>query len=112
MAFANVGLAADSGASWTLPRLVGYAKATEMLMLAEPVKSEEAFRIGLLSRLAPSDDEVIEVAHQLAVRLANGPTVAYGQIKRELQTATSGTLDDALATEADAQDRAGHGRSP
>jgi 2-(1,2-epoxy-1,2-dihydrophenyl)acetyl-CoA isomerase len=107
MAFANVGLAADSGASWTLPRLVGYAKATEMLMLAEPVKSEEAFRIGLLSRLVATDDEVIEAAHQLAVRLANGPTVAYGQIKRELLTATSGTLDDALASEADAQDRAG-----
>src|SRR6185369_5157006 len=46
MAFANVGLAADTGASWTLPRLVGHARATEMLLLAEPVRAEEAHRIG------------------------------------------------------------------
>ena len=48
MAFANVGLAADTGASWTLPRLVGHAKATELLMLAEPVDAAEAQRLGLL----------------------------------------------------------------
>src|SRR4029450_6777151 len=49
MAFANVGLAGDTGASWTLPRLVGHAKATELLMLAEPVPADEAYRLGLLT---------------------------------------------------------------
>jgi 2-(1,2-epoxy-1,2-dihydrophenyl)acetyl-CoA isomerase len=107
MAFANVGLAADSGASWTLPRLVGYAKATELLMLAEPVRADDALRIGLLSSLTAGDDEVLIAAQKLAARLAAGPTIAYGQIKRELLTASSGTLDDALATEADAQRIAG-----
>jgi 2-(1,2-epoxy-1,2-dihydrophenyl)acetyl-CoA isomerase len=103
LAFANVGLAADSGASWTLPRLVGHAKATELLMLAEPIKAEEAVRIGLLSGLAAGDEDVLPSAQKLAARLAAGPTVAYGQIKRELLVAEAGTLDEALATEADAQ---------
>ena len=103
MAFANVGLAADTGASWTLPRLVGYAKATEMLLLAEPIKADEAHRVGLLSRLVDTDEAVLPSAQELAARLAAGPTQAYGQIKRELQVATSGSLDDALDTEADAQ---------
>jgi 2-(1,2-epoxy-1,2-dihydrophenyl)acetyl-CoA isomerase len=103
MAFANVGLAADTGASWTLPRLVGRAKATELLMLAEPVDSAESYRIGLLNRLVDDDGKVLATAHELALRLAAGPTVAYGQIKRELATAAAGTLDDALAMEARAQ---------
>jgi 2-(1,2-epoxy-1,2-dihydrophenyl)acetyl-CoA isomerase len=107
MAFANVGLAADTGASWTLPRLVGYAKATELFMLAEPVRADEALRIGLLSSLTAGDDEVLIAAQKLAARLAAGPTVAYGQIKRELLTATAGSLDEALTTEADAQRIAG-----
>ena len=44
MAFANVGLAGDTGVSWTLPRLVGHARAIELLLLAEPVKAPEALR--------------------------------------------------------------------
>jgi 2-(1,2-epoxy-1,2-dihydrophenyl)acetyl-CoA isomerase len=103
MAFANVGLAGDTGVSWTLPRLVGHAKATELLMLAEPVKSAEADRIGLLSRLVDSDDEVLPAATALATRLAAGPTVAYGAIKRELAVAEAGTLADSLAAELQAQ---------
>jgi 2-(1,2-epoxy-1,2-dihydrophenyl)acetyl-CoA isomerase len=103
MAFANVGLAGDTGASWTLPRLVGSAKATEMLMLAEPVRAEEALRLGLLTRLTGSDEEVLPTAQELAARLAAGPTVAYAQIKRQLLAGASGTLDEALTIEAEAQ---------
>ena len=103
LAFARVGLAADTGASWSLPRLVGHAKAIELLMLAEPVKAEEAMRLGLLTRLVDDDDAVLPAAQELAARLAAGPTVAYGAIKRELSVATAGTLTDALAAEAQAQ---------
>jgi 2-(1,2-epoxy-1,2-dihydrophenyl)acetyl-CoA isomerase len=74
MAFANVGLAADSGASWTLPRLVGTARATEMLLLAEPVGAADAQRIGLLNRLVDDDAGVLPAAQELAARLAAGPT--------------------------------------
>lgn len=103
MAFANVGLAGDTGASWTLPRLVGYAKATELLMLAEPVKADEAQRIGLLSELVDDDERVLPVAQALAARLAAGPTVAYGQIKRQLAIGAAGGLAEALDAEYHAQ---------
>jgi 2-(1,2-epoxy-1,2-dihydrophenyl)acetyl-CoA isomerase len=103
MAFANVGLAGDTAVSWTLPRLVGHAKATELLMLAEPVGVAEAARIGLLTTVVDDDDAVLPAAQSLAARLAAGPTIAYGQIKRELVTAESSTLAEALETEADAQ---------
>ncbi|WP_341718883.1 enoyl-CoA hydratase-related protein [Micromonospora sp. FIMYZ51] len=103
MAFARVGLAADTGASWTLPRLVGHAKAVELLMLAEPVRAEEASRLGLLNRLVDDDEGVLPAAQELAARLAAGPTVAYAAIKRQLSVADAGTLADALAAEAQAQ---------
>jgi 2-(1,2-epoxy-1,2-dihydrophenyl)acetyl-CoA isomerase len=103
MAFANVGLAADTGAAWSLPRLVGYPKAVELLLLAEPVPAAEAYRIGLLTQVVDDDDQVLPTAQQLAERLAAGPTVAYGAIKRQLAAGASGSLADALAAEVQAQ---------
>ena len=103
MAFANVGLAGDTGASWSLPRLVGHAKAVELLMLAEPVRIDEACRLGLVNKMVDADDDVLPAAQELATRLAAGPTVAYGAIKRQLSIGDAGTLADALAAEAQAQ---------
>lgn len=103
MAFANVGLAGDTGVSWSLPRIVGHARALELLMLAEPVRAEAAYGMGLLSRLLEDDEQVLPAAQELAARLAAGPTVAYGAIKRELSIGDAGTLSDALAAEAQAQ---------
>ncbi|ASW53368.1 enoyl-CoA hydratase-related protein [Plantactinospora sp. KBS50] len=103
MAFARVGLAGDTGVSWSLPRLVGHAKAVELLMLAEPVRAAEAHRLGLLTRLVDDDEQVLPVAQELAARLAEGPTVAYGAIKRQLSVGDAGTLSAALAAEAQAQ---------
>ncbi len=107
MAFANVGLAADTASSWTLPRLVGHAKATEMLMLAEPVRADEAARLGLLTQLVDDDAKVLPTAAELAARLAAGPTVAYAQIKRQLRDGSLGSLAEALEIEAQAQTLAG-----
>ena len=103
MAFARVGLAADTGASWSLPRLVGHAKAVELLMLAEPVGVDEAERLGLLTRRVDDDEQVLPTAQELAARLAAGPTVSYGAIKRQLSIGDAGTLSEALAAEARAQ---------
>jgi 2-(1,2-epoxy-1,2-dihydrophenyl)acetyl-CoA isomerase len=103
MAFANVGLAGDSGVSWSLPRIVGHARAIEMLLLAEPVRAAQAAELGLLTRLLDDDEQVLPTAQEFAARLAAGPTVAYGAIKRELSIGTAGTLSDALAAEAQAQ---------
>jgi 2-(1,2-epoxy-1,2-dihydrophenyl)acetyl-CoA isomerase len=103
MAFANVGLAGDTGVSWSLPRIVGHARALELLLLAEPVRSGPAYEMGLLSRLVEQDDQVLPAAQELAARLAAGPTVAYGEIKRELSIGAAGPLSEALAAEAQAQ---------
>jgi 2-(1,2-epoxy-1,2-dihydrophenyl)acetyl-CoA isomerase len=103
MAFANVGLAGDTGVSWSLPRLVGHGRAVELLMLAEPVTAARAHEYGLVTRLVDTDADVLPAAHELAARLAAGPTVAYGAIKRELSISDAGTLSDALAAEAQAQ---------
>jgi 2-(1,2-epoxy-1,2-dihydrophenyl)acetyl-CoA isomerase len=103
MAFANVGLAGDTGVSWSLPRIVGHARALELLLLAEPVRADRSFALGMLSRLVEDDEEVLPAAQELAAQLAAGPTVAYGAIKRELFIGDAGTLSDALAAEAQAQ---------
>lgn len=106
LAFANIGLTADSGASWTLPRLVGHARATELLMLAEPVAAPDALRMGLVNSVVP-DDQVLVAAHELAARLAAGPTLAYAAIKESLRHGGTASLEDALETEARLQIQAG-----
>jgi 2-(1,2-epoxy-1,2-dihydrophenyl)acetyl-CoA isomerase len=107
LAFARVGLGADSGASWTLPRLVGAAKAAELLMLAEPIGSAAALGLGLLTSVVP-DDELPAAAAQFAARLADGPTLAYAAIKESLLYGSSHSLSESLAKEADLQERLGN----
>jgi 2-(1,2-epoxy-1,2-dihydrophenyl)acetyl-CoA isomerase len=102
MAFARVGLAADSGASVTLQRLAGQAKAAELLMLAEPVDAEHALAAGLFTTVV-ADDEVVPEATRLARRLAGGPTAAYGGIKDQLLYSASHGLADSLENEARVQ---------
>jgi 2-(1,2-epoxy-1,2-dihydrophenyl)acetyl-CoA isomerase len=106
MAFSKIGLVPDTGSSWTLPRLVGGAKALEMLMLSEPVRAEEALRIGLVNRVVPAD-ALGEEARAFALRLAAGPTVAYGYIKRLVAASFDTTLPEALRAEAELQAAAG-----
>ncbi len=106
LAFARVGLSADSGVSWTLPRLVGHARATAMMMLAEPVSPAQALEMGLVTAMVP-DERVLAAAQELAVRLAAGPTLAYACIKEALAYGGSAELADALEREAVLQARAG-----
>lgn len=107
MAFSKIGLVPDTGASWTLPRLVGGAKALEMLMLSEPVRAEEALRLGLVTRVVPAES-LAEEASAFARSLADGPTVAYGYIKRLVAAGATSTLADALELEMELQAAAGH----
>jgi 2-(1,2-epoxy-1,2-dihydrophenyl)acetyl-CoA isomerase len=106
LAFARVALGPDSGASWTLQRLVGPAKATELLMLAEPVDSYTAHRLGLLTSVVP-DDQLQAAAGELAARLAAGPTLAFAAIKEGLLYAAAHRLTESLEKEADLQTRLG-----
>jgi 2-(1,2-epoxy-1,2-dihydrophenyl)acetyl-CoA isomerase len=102
MAFARVGLGADSGASWTLQRLTGSARAAELLMLAEPIDAEHALAAGLLTAVV-ADDELADAAGALARRLADGPTLAYAAIKAELLYSATHGLADSLENEAQLQ---------
>jgi 2-(1,2-epoxy-1,2-dihydrophenyl)acetyl-CoA isomerase len=102
MAFARVGLGPDTGASWTLQRLVGYGRAAAMLMLAEPISAEQALEMGLVNGVVAADG-LAAAAAELAAKLAAGPTVAYAGIKRALATAAASDLRTALEAEAAVQ---------
>jgi 2-(1,2-epoxy-1,2-dihydrophenyl)acetyl-CoA isomerase len=107
LAFANVGLSVDSGVSWTLPRLVGAGRATALALLAEPITSEAALEMGLVNA-AVEDDHLLPAAHELAARLAAGPTAAYAAIKESIAFAATATLADALAKEGELQAALSH----
>jgi 2-(1,2-epoxy-1,2-dihydrophenyl)acetyl-CoA isomerase len=96
LAFANVGLTLDSGASWTLPRLIGQARATALALLAEPVSAEAALEMGLVNAVV-EPEHVLPSAQELAVRLAAGPTAAYAAIKQSIAYAATTDLESALA---------------
>ena len=102
LAFANVGLTLDSGVSWTLPRLIGQARATALALLAEPIPADAALEMGLVNAIA-EPEHVGPTAHELAARLAAGPTAAYAAIKESIAFAASSTLEEALAKEGELQ---------
>ena len=102
MAFARVGLAADTGVSWTLPRLAGAGRAAELLMLAEPIRAPQALEFGLVNQVV-QDADLLTVAGALAARLAAGPTAAYAGIKEQLDYAAGHGLGEALDKEAEVQ---------
>jgi 2-(1,2-epoxy-1,2-dihydrophenyl)acetyl-CoA isomerase len=106
IAFANVGLTLDSGVSWTLPRLVGGARATALCLLAEPINAEAALDMGLVSAVV-EPDRLLPATQELATRLAAGPTAAYAAIRESLAFAGNSTLEQALEREGDLQTEMG-----
>ena len=105
-AFANVALSCDTGASYFLPRLVGQARALELLYFPRTVGAAEALEIGLASRVVPAD-EVAAEARALAERLAAGPTVAYASIRAAVTHSAGPELAESLAFEAAMMARTG-----
>lgn len=106
LAFARIGLVPDSGVSWFLPRLVGPARAAELLMLGDPVAALDAERIGLVSRVV-AGETLLEEATGLAARLAANAPIAMSLTKRALARGQEATLEDALEYEASLQAIAG-----
>lgn len=102
LAFANVGLTLDSGVSWTLPRLVGQARASALAILAEPISADSAFEMGLVNGVVDAE-KVLPTAQELAARLALGPTAAYAAIKESIAFGASADLESALAKEDELQ---------
>jgi enoyl-CoA hydratase/carnithine racemase len=99
----KVGLAGtDLGASYLLPRVVGLAKATEMLFTGDFVSAPEAERIGLYNRVVPLD-QLVEVTREFAERLARGPGFALAKTKEMLGRELHMDLAAAFACEEQAQ---------
>jgi enoyl-CoA hydratase/carnithine racemase len=102
--FTRVGLAgADMGAAYLLPRVVGLARATEILFLGDKISADEALRLGLLTRVVPAD-RLLDEAYALADRLASGPSFALGLTKTLLTRELD--LDFTAAIEAEAEGQA------
>lgn len=99
LAFAAIALSCDTGSSWTLQRLVGLGKATELLMLPRTIRSDEAFSLGLVTTVAPAD-EFDDAVAALARKLADGPTLALASIKRSLAFSAAHDLPASLEQEA------------
>jgi len=97
--FVARGFTPDSGATWLLPRLVGVARAKELLLLGEQVSGARAAEWGMIHRAVP-DDELETATEALARRLADGPTVAIGLAKRCIHGALGSNLIEAMEKEA------------
>ena len=100
LAFAGVALSCDTGSSWTLPRLVGRAKAMELLYFPRTISAAESAELGLVTKVVPAADLGAEVA-QMAQDLATGPTVAFGAIRRAIEHSAGHDLESSLEFEAE-----------
>lgn len=105
MAFSNIGLVPDAGASWFLTRLVGYSRAYEIAMTGERVPAQRCLELGLTNRVTATDALAAE-AQQWAQQIAQRPTRALGLTKRVMQQATVQDLATIIAAEAELQAQA------
>lgn len=106
MAFSKIGLAPDSGTSYTLPRLVGLSKALELAWTGDVFDATEAHHLGVVNRLFESAD-LLSKTMEFAQRLVAGPTLAYQLTKEAILQNFDASLPDALEREARLQDIAG-----
>jgi len=106
MAFSGIGLAPDSGTSFFLPRLIGYARAYEMAITNQPITAEQALGWGMVNAVFPAD-QLAAAVRELALKLAQAPTQAFGLTKRAMNKAFQFTIEEALDYEAHVQEIAG-----
>lgn len=105
-AFSKIGLVPDTGGSFLLPRLIGTARATALMMLADKVSADDAAALGMIWRVC-APDQLMPEATALAAQLATMPTRGLALTKRLLDMAATNTLDVQLELEADLQGEAG-----
>ena len=101
MAYANIGATADGGSTYYLPRLVGASRAMELYLAAQPINAEAALSMGLVSQVFPAAD-FNRHALETAVRLAQGPTKAFGKVKAMMDRSWQSSLEDQLDLETTA----------
>lgn len=101
-AFSKIGLIPDSGGTFFLPRLIGFQKASALMMLGDKVTAEEAEELGMIFKVISSESFNEEV-EKLAIKLANMPTKALGLIKELLNKSIINTLEQQLELEGKLQ---------
>lgn len=106
LGFVNIGLVPDAGATWLVAKSAGRAKALEMALLGETMSAEEAQASGLVARVV-GDGQLMDEAMGIARRLANGPTIAIGLIRKQVAAALNASLAETMAIEAKHQTEAG-----
>lgn len=104
-AFSLIGLIPDSAGTFFLPRLIGFQKASALMMLGDKVSAEEAERLGMIYKYVPSE-EFQETIQKLALKMANMPTKALGLIKKTLNQSLINNLEQQLALESKHQIKA------
>lgn len=104
--FSKIGLVPDTGGTFVLPRLIGIARATALMMLADKVTAQDAVASGMIWRVTEAG-KLLDEAVSLARELANRPTRGLGLIKRALNASATNGLDEQLALEAQLQAEAG-----
>lgn len=100
LAFSGIALSCDTGSSWTLPRLVGLAKALELLYYPRTIAADESLQLGLATKVVAPADLANEVA-QMATHLGTGPTAAFGAIRRAVGFSAGNDFEASLAFEAE-----------
>ena len=98
-AFRNVGLSGDFGGTYFLARLVGPGRARELYFSAEILDAEHAHALGIVNRVVPHD-ALLSEGLAICAELAEGPTAAFGRMKRNLNLGETGTLAEVLRQEA------------
>jgi len=99
MAYTQIGFSPDGGATWTLPRIVGWRRAAELMLLNERLDAQRAAELGIVTRVV-ADDRLEAETEALAARLAAGSTPAFGAVRRLLRASATNGLSDQLAAEA------------
>lgn len=99
MAYTKIGVSADGGGSYFLPRLVGIARAKELMLLNRVLTATDALEQGLVTQVVP-DEQLAAKADEIAQSLAAGPTRAFGEVKRLLADSFANSLEQQLALES------------
>lgn len=105
-AFSKIGVVPDSGGTFFLPRLVGFSRASSLMMLAEKVSAEEAAAMGMIYKVFPHEN-AFEMSFKIAEHLSTQPTKALGYIKKLLNKTFENTLNGQLEMEGELQTQAG-----
>ena len=103
-AFANIGLVPDGGATWILPRIIGWRRAVELSMMAERLPAETALEWGLINRVV-DDEELMQEAMQVSNKLANGP-YSLGLIRQAYWESYNNSYAEQFQLEVNLQDKA------